>query len=371
MNSRERVLAASSHKKPDRVPMFFRSTPEAYENLKNYLGVNNYEELSDYLGVDVHSYFVGISPPAGWEPKIRNGITYDEWNIGRKTVKYFLEVKGQRIEGSYSEIVEHPLANIRDFKELDDYPWPDPGAPGRTAAARNYVDRVRASSDKAIIAMAAPGGSTSIFEQAWYMRGMENFLIDLHANRPLAEALLEKILQILQELWKKLLQAIGDKIDIAATGDDLAHQEGMLISPQMYRQFIKPRHKRLFSIIKKNTQAKLYYHSCGSIRPIIPDLIEIGVDILDPVQPLAKDMNPGELKKQFGKVLCFHGGIDEQQVLPKGSIEDVENEVKRRIDQMGLGGGLILGPAHWIQVDTPPENIIAMYETARKYGSYS
>ncbi len=335
MKSRERVLLSLSHKEPDRVPTFYRgvAVPDKY---RDWL----------YSIVDVAPY-IYYKSPKGWEPKRLNDIVFDELGVGRKQVGY------------YSEIVSHPLSNASDPSELEYFPWPDPLDETRVEGMRELVIEWQ-NKDKITAVMTSFGGSTGIFECSWYMTGMEKFLIDIYENPAFIEALLDKMLDIHIKLIENILLEIGDIIDVVCTGDDLGTQNGLLISPKWYRSILKPRQKVLIDHIKKFTKAKVYYHSCGNIMPLIEDLIEIGIDILDPIQPKALDTK--QLKKFYGDRLVFWGGIDEQEVLPFGTTEDVRREVKRRFEELGEGGGLILGPAHWIQPDTPLENIEALYE---------
>lgn len=212
--------------------------------------------------------------------------------------------------------------------------------------------------------MGSFGGSTGIFEQSWYMTGMEKFLTDLYINLPFAEALLDRQLEIHKGLWQNLLEEVGNDVDLICTGDDLGTQDRLLLSPQIYRNIVKPRQKELITHIKRYTSAKIYYHTCGNVMDILDDLIDIGVEILDPVQPKAMDTKV--LSDIYGDRLIFFGGIDEQEVLPFGTTDDVKREVFLRFETLGKNGRWIAGPAHWLQVDTPEENIIAMYEAIRE-----
>ncbi|HHW05886.1 MAG TPA: hypothetical protein GXX32_08325 [Methanothermobacter sp.] len=335
MTSRERVLLSLSHNEPDRVPTFYR-------------GISLPEQYKDWLDsiIDIAPY-IYYKPSKGWESKRIGDIIFDELGIGRKQV------------GSHLEMVVHPLANTREPIELDDFSWTDPSDRARVEGMRELVMEWR-NKDKITAVMTSPGGSTGIFECSWYMTGMEKFLADIYENPKFIEALLDKMLGIHIKLIENILSEIGDIVDIVCTGDDLGTQNGLLISPKWYRDILKPRQKILIEHIKKLTKAKVYYHSCGNIMPLIEDLIEIGVDILDPIQPKALDTK--RLKGLYGDRLIFWGSIDEQEVLPFGNPKDVKREVRRRFEELGKGGGLILGPAHWIQLDTPLENITALYE---------
>lgn len=342
MDSRERVFLALEHKEPDRVPTFHRGYHPPREYLIDKKGDG--EWLTNLIDIAPYIYF---NPPQNWEPKRIGDIIFDELGIGRKQV------------GHHLEMVFHPLADVDDPKILEDYPWPDPLDKTRVSGMREAIIKWR-NKGKITAVMTSFGGSTGIFECSWYMMGLEKFLVAIYESPKFVEALLDKMLELHKGLIENILSEVGDIIDIVCTGDDLATQKNLLVSPEWYRSILKPRQRKLIEHIKKFTKAKIYYHSCGNIMPLVEDLIEIGVDILDPIQPKALDTV--QLKKLYSDKLVFWGGIDEQEVLPFGSVDDVKKEVRRRFEELGRGGGLILGPAHWIQPDTPWENIIALYE---------
>lgn len=344
MTSAERVQLAWQHKKPDRVPTFFRRSAPQDKQLtpkqQKYI-----EEI-----VDVGPY-LSMTSPNCFKEQDGKELWYDELGVGRVYT------------GLYWDIVDFPLADIEDEQGLLAYNWPGEIAPERTANIRERALAQRAAG-KATVAFGSWGGSTGVFEQSWYMRGLERFLVDMLTDTAFAEKLLDIQLQLHKNRWEKILLQVGDILDIAGVGDDLAGQTAPLISPQLYRDLIKPRHKELIDFIKARTSAKIYYHSCGAVTPFVRDLIETGVDILDPIQPTS--VNPEQLKQEFGRELTFFGGVDVQHVLPFGTPEQVRTEVLKRFEQMGADGGLILGPSHWIQVDTPWENIYAMYEAIKE-----
>jgi len=202
------------------------------------------------------------------------------------------------------------------------------------------------------------------------LTGYEKWFIDMKLNPEFYFALSDKLLEIGFGMIDNFIATVGDCLDIVVTYDDMGTQEGLFCSHKDYVKFIKPYEKRMIERIKKYTNAKILRHSCGSIYEVIPDYIEIGVDILNPVQPLAKNMEPWRLKKEFGKYLTFCGGIDIQRLLPYGTVEEVKQGVKEVIKAYAPGGGYILAPSHNIEPDTPPENIVAMYEAAKEYGKY-
>ena len=218
--------------------------------------------------------------------------------------------------------------------------------------------------------VADPVGS-GVFEQAWILRGLENFLVDLMLNPSFASALMERIADVHIALWDNYLDAVGEYIQVAVVIDDLGTEESLMMSPDTYRRLVKPVQSRVWSHIKSRTDAALFLHSCGAIAPLIPDLIEIGVDIINPVQVSAKGMDPAQLKQRFGDEIVFWGGgCDTQQVLPYGSADDVRNEVATRVAQLSPGGGFVFCQVHNIQPDVPPENIVAMYQAVADYGRY-
>jgi uroporphyrinogen decarboxylase len=203
------------------------------------------------------------------------------------------------------------------------------------------------------------------------MRGFENYFSDFANNEKLLTSLMEKVMMLKMEYWDKALAEVGDYADAVGEADDFAGQYRMLISPGMYRRIVKPLHKRLFDFIHARTKAKIFFHSCGAIRPVIGDLIEVGVDILNPVQVSATGMDSAELKKEFGKDIVFWGGgVDTQRVLGDGTPQQVRDDVRRRIEDLAPGGGFVFATVHNIQGNVPPENIMAMWETLQEYGIY-
>ena len=347
MKSRERVRLALNHKTPDRVPTFFRIHTPQDQIIE--------EEKIDYIAgvIDIGKgaipYLRMKDPPP--TPAEKGKLHYDELGIGRKYT------------GLYWEIVDFPLAEVQSREELEDYDWPEVEDQKRVNHLSEEAQEV-IEEGNAVAVMGSWGGSTSFFELSWYMRGLERFLKDLIVNVPFAEALLDKQLELHERRWRKILQEIGDVADLVCIGDDLATQDSLLISPCSYRSLIKPRQRELIKFIKKYTDAKIYYHTDGAIEPLIPDLIEVGVDVLDPIQPTALDT--ARLKERYGDRLSFFGGIDLQYVMPRGDVAEVREEVFKRFKQMGQGGGLILGPSHWLQPDTPWENIHTLYETIKE-----
>jgi uroporphyrinogen decarboxylase len=204
-----------------------------------------------------------------------------------------------------------------------------------------------------------------------WLRGFEDYYMDFAGNTKLLEYFLDKLVDLKMAYWEKALAEGGDYISAIVEADDMAGQNGMLISPRAYRNIVKPRHKKLFDFIKSRTRAKIFFHSCGAVRKVIPDLIEAGIDILNPVQVSAAGMDSAELKRDFGRELTFWGGaVDPQNVLGSGGVQEVKDDARRRIDDLAPGGGFVFAPVHNIQSNVPPENVVAMWETLRAHGTY-
>jgi uroporphyrinogen decarboxylase len=285
----------------------------------------------------------------------KNGSFIDEWGIHIEKTSLYYNWDG------------HPLEHAT-LADLDSYPWPNP------YHAQDYLYGIRdmvltyAQEDKYAIATRSPG--RGIFEMAIQLRGFGKFLIDITTDPTFATRLINKITDTLIAYYDVLLSAVGQWVDIVETQDDLAHQQGLFMSPAYFRKFLKPAKARLNTIIKeKAPQARIYHHSCGAIGPLIPDLMDIGVEILNPVQPLAKGMEPAGLKEKYGNQLVFFGAIDLQHAL-SGPPEQVDREVRRRIFGLANGGGFILAPSNVIQSEVPVENVILLYQVARQYGAY-
>ena len=268
-------------------------------------------------------------------------------------------------------MVESPLRDAT-IEELSQYPWPQPDLPGRGEGAEKNAKRLFEETDLALLGRF--GGP--ITETALYLLGMENWMIRLAKDPDFIWALLEKITDIQISFDRIGLEATAKYLQIyKASGEDLGMQTGPLYSPKMFEKQLLPHLKRRFNAARDylqeaNPTVKLMLHSCGSIRKFIPDLIEAGVDIIDPIQPHAAGMDSVELKRDYGDRITFHGGIDIQEVLPFGSEEDIETEVIKRIQALGSGGGYILAPAHNVQADVPPKNLVSMYQAAIRHGAY-
>jgi uroporphyrinogen decarboxylase len=286
----------------------------------------------------------------------------DEWGI-----EWWKPQEG----GFYYDMRRHPLAEIDTLQGLASYKFPDPLDAGRYEGMTQRADEFMNQRQVAyVLGRNAPG----IFEIALWMRGFENFYCDMMTNQAFAEALLDTIMEIKMKYWARALELVGPNVMMVSEADDLASQNKCLVNPDLYRKLIKPRHTKLFTFIKRQARVpvKIFYHSCGAIFSILPDLIESGIDVLNPVQVSATGMDTKELKRRFGQQISFYGGgVDTQHVLPHGTPQQVRDEVKRRIDDLAPGGGFIFNTVHNIQADVPPENIVAMWEALREFGVYN
>lgn len=271
--------------------------------------------------------------------------------------------------GYYYDLCTSPLAAAETVVDIERYAFPDSLDEARFTGMRQLAERERALEKAFVVGGICPG----MLEMGQWLRGFENFYCDLALNRPLAEALCDKIIELKMLYWDRALAEVGDLIDVVQEGDDYGSQQALQISPQIFRQVFKPRLARLISHIKERApHAKLFFHSCGSVYEILPDLIEVGVDILNPVQVAAAHMDSGQLKRQFGDALTFWGGgVDTQQVLPTGTPAQVRDEVRRRLDDLAPGGGFVFAAVHNIQADVPPENILALRQTVTECGVYA
>jgi uroporphyrinogen decarboxylase len=271
--------------------------------------------------------------------------------------------------GLYYDMFHHPLAGNISVEKILKSPAPDPTNPARFSGMRERARKIAQEEKRAVVANQMTAG---ISEIAAWTRGYENYYLDLIANEKLCEGLLDKILEVKLIYWDQALVELSENVDVLMLGDDFAGQKSLLMSPKTWRKMIKPRYKKLFDFLHGKSRAKIFLHSCGSIREIIPDLIEIGLDIINPVQVSAVNMDTKDLKREYGKALVFWGGgVDSQEILPHGTLAQVHDEVCRRLDDLMPGGGFVFSVVHNIQPDVPTENLMAIYETLCKHGSYS
>jgi len=381
MTSRQRVRAALDHREPDRVPFDLGSTRVtgitvgAYRGLREALGLppaeiavadrkqglaQVEESVLDRLGADVRG--IMPSPPSTYRLSIEEDGDYlryfDEWGIAWRTPKE---------RGLYYDMSYNPLAGLESASRLDSFPWPNPADAQRYATLRAEAERAAASGAAVILG----GGCSGILEETAWLMGFQDFYLGLAAQPDLVFAVVDRVLEFKMAYWQRALAEIGDLVDVVMEADDLGFQEGLMMSPATYRRYLKPRHARLFAHIKRQAPVRVFIHSCGAVRPLLPDLIEVGIDILNPVQVNAAGMDTAALKREFGDALTFWGGgVDTQQVLPRGTPQQVRDEVKRRIEDLAPGGGFVFASVHNIQPDVPPQNLVAMWEALREYGIY-
>jgi uroporphyrinogen decarboxylase len=314
------------------------------------------ESVLNYLDVDTRVIMprAGVGWVEGWKEEVLpDGSSKDEWGL----------VRIKPANGSYF-MTHFPLAGEKTIEDLEKYPWPDPDNPERFNGLQEEASFLKTTTDFALITM-FPRPFVSLSQ---FLRGYTDWFTDLILNREFIETLMEKILEIDLKIGKRLLEEVGNYVDLVFVHDDLATTDSLMMSPQVYREIIKPRHKRIFDLIKTMTRAKIIYHCDGAVYPLINDFIEIGVDVLNPVQVSAKGVDTDTLKRDFGHRLSFWGGIDTSYVLPKGSVQEVKEEVHKRFHHLAKGGGYIVAPVHNILDEVPPENVVAMYREAVELG---
>jgi uroporphyrinogen decarboxylase len=317
--------------------------------------------MRERLKVDVRDVAPRSSAAFRIEIKVMPGYTYfyDDWGIGWR-----MPMEG----GWYYDMFDHPLKDAQSIADIEKYNWPDPVDPARFVGMRERAQHAAQVEQHAVF---MGGLCAGIMEMAAWTRGFANYFSDFANKEKLLVALMRKVMELKMAYWEVALREVGDYVDAVNEADDFAGQFRMLISPAMYRRIVKPLHKELFDFIHARTKAKLFFHSCGAIRPVIGDLIEIGVDILNPVQVSATGMDSAELKREFGKDMTFWGGgVDTQRVLGNGTPEEVRADTRKRIEDLAPGGGFVFATVHNIQGNVPPENIMAMWETLQEYGIY-
>ena len=382
---RERVLTAFSHHQPDRCPVDFLATNEVWDKLLVHfqpdaaaVGQSDYfdprrEAILRLLDVDcrVVSYDMFCNPP---DDALEPGATIEWWDVLSRSTPCRMwrqklpdgtmrEIFGRQMRivrnptGAYEENCGYPLANATTVDELKSYRFPDPDWWDYTPlpAVIDHLNREQPYHIRFRIG--------SVFEVAWQLRGMSSFLTDMAMEPDIPKYIMERLTDIYVENTRRVLEIAGDKLDAVYFYDDVASQKSLLISRGMWGEFIRPCHERIIDVAKQYNKTVIY-HSDGALRPLLPDLIAMGVDVLNPVQADAKGMEPVALKADFGDQLVFHGGIDIIRTLPKGTVDEVRSEVSERIRVLGQDGGYLLCSSHHIQSDTPLENVLAMYDLA-------
>jgi len=334
----------------DRVPLFYRDVPEVDLRLRRELGVQSRDELLELLEID----FRWVEP-AYIGPSLDNpatGTRRDIWGVDYHWI--------DAGHGGQWEPVAFPLIHVDHIDALEAYPWPETAWFDFEA-----VDaQLRRYSDYAV--MTAPGvASPGVLNTIQSLLGMERTMMDMLINPEFLQALIDRILRFNLEWMQRFYAVAGDRIDFFRIGEDYGTQRGLLFGKAQWHEFIRPALTAMSTLAKRHG-SYYYQHSCGAVRELIPDLIAIGVDVLDPLQVTAAGMVPAELKAEFGAALCFSGGVDEQHLLPHGTPEQVAQGVRELIEIMAPGGGFFLGSTHNFQADIPTENIVAMYQAARE-----
>jgi uroporphyrinogen decarboxylase len=407
VTSRERILVALEHREPDRVPVDLGAWPEtgimavAYSNFKKYLRMEEgslrvydlfqqvaqpEEQVLKRIGADALFLF---HEPDRWQPgELTDGTAcevpeYIEF-VNRAPFAPKTAADGSKVitgedgavlftmgtDGEYYNLVYRPLAGSIDARDIEDYPWPDPDDPGTGRKIERLAEKAEHLYNNTDFILTLDTGGSAFEIPSWY-RGNEQFLMDLALDRKLAETLIDSYMESQMGVFAKTIEAVDRYVHIVEITDDLGMQQSPMISPELYRSLIKPRQKEMCDFIRSKTDAYIYLHSCGSIAEFVPDFIEIGVDILNPIQVSAQGMDTARLKREFGKDLVFWGGgCDTQRVLPFGSPQDVRDEVKRRINDLAPGGGFVFCQVHNIQANIEPRNIAAMYDAVQDFGSY-
>jgi len=338
MNSRDRVLTALNHQMPDRVPRNFWAEPPTWNRLFQHLGHEDKERLLVDLGIDIR--FLDVPGPP--ETPVENGVFQNFWGE-----RYFYQSTPW---GPMREDIPGALADAKTVDDLLNFPWQSPDVFDYSS----LPEQCKHWKDHALLY-----GFADIWERPALVRGMQNMFLDMVDRPDWVHFLCRKFTDFYKEDYTRAAEATNGRIDMFLLISDLGSQRGPLISNRMFQEFVAPYIKEMCDLIHE-LGAKVLFHSCGSIRPFISDLIELGVDVLDPIQPIG-DMIPETLKSEFGDRLCFHGGIDMQQLLPQGTPEEVRAEAQRYENVLGKGGGYILAPAHLFQPDIPPENVLAVY----------
>ncbi len=384
MTSRERVQKALNHQTPDRVPIDFGGFQtgihkRAYEALIKHLGLR--EEISildptqqlakpseavlERFRVDTR--YILAHGPEGFDGTIRrnqrNGKFWhdltDEFGV-----VWSMPDSPLSATGLYMDISHSPLATA-SIADLADYPWPDGSDPTRFTGVRDHAMMLRKETSYAL----ATGIAGVVYEYCWYLRGLERWFMDTVENVDFCAALLDRTLAYWMDFMTGFLHEIGDLVDVVMIGDDLTGQHGPLFSPAFYRRVVKPRQKQLVQHIKSLTGAKVWYHTCGNCVEYLPDLLDNGVDILNPVQTSAAGMDPVLLKRQYGRDLVFWGaGCDAQHILPFGTPGQIREQVRRNMEVFKPAGGYVFNSIHNIQADVPPENIVALFDAAYEFG---
>ncbi|MCP4640464.1 MAG: hypothetical protein GY851_08530 [bacterium] len=383
MTSRERLLKALNHDEPDRVPIDLGGNQTgihkfAYQALIDHLGIADEIRIMDAVQqlaqpceavlerLHVDTRYVAAGAAANW----KGGIVKEERDgrLWHDLVDEFGVRWSMPDDHPYfMDITLHPLADA-SIADIADYPFPKGDDPGRFEGLRERALALKNETPYAVVS----GISGVVYEICWYMRGLERWFMDIMTNPAFCEALIDQTLKFWMDWFRVFLDEVGDVVDVIMIGDDLAGQTGPLFNPDVYRQIVKPRHKQLVQYIKSRTSAKIWYHTCGACTTYIPELMDNGIDVLNPVQISADDMEPASLKARFGGQLSFWGGgIDSQHTLPNGTPDAIRDDVRKHLEAFKPGGGYVFNNVHNIQAGVPPENILALYDAAFEFGFYN
>lgn len=345
MTPKERWLAVLTRGTPDRLPMDYWATPEATRSLMQHLGTGTEREMCNRLHID---YLVTVGPRYAGPPLRRDT---DMYGVRHRDVNYGT--------GVYSESANHPLASYDTVEEIEAaYTWPSADWFDYTVIPQ----QVRGQEDHAV-----RGGGSEPFLTYCTLRGLEQAYVDLVVNPEIVHYCLDKLFDFAYENTTRIYEAIPGRVNVSYVAEDMGSQTSLLFSPKQIRTFLIPRMKRMIDLAH-SAGAYVFFHSDGAVRKIIPDMIAAGIDVLNPIQWRCAGMEREGLKRDFGQDIVFHGGVDNQQTLPFGTVDEVREEVITNIDILGKGGGYILAPCHNIQANTAPENTVAMYEAGYTHG---
>lgn len=363
MDSRERVLAAANCQNSDRIPIDFWAANEVYERLAKELNVSDKEGVLEAFDVDLR-YFRGPGLTS-MEPD-ENGIFTDHWGVKRESHS----VNGQRRDGTdYSWTYKHmsasPLAEMQSVADIENHAWPDP-ANWDYSGIKDICKAIR-DAGRAVVFGGDRLDRTAQLKAGMYLRGTEQFMMDLIIEPKIAECILENISAYYLEYNRRVFEAADGNIDIFFMGDDMGTQNSTWVSVDMYRKFFKKRFTK-FNELARDFGIKTMYHTCGRITDFVGEFVDAGLDILQSLQPGAMNEDYAKIKKEFGKDLCFQGGIDIQNILPYGSPEEIRQHVKEVLNSLGKDGGYIFGTSHNILPETPTENILALIESYHEFG---
>ncbi len=382
MTSRERLLKALNHEQPDRIPIDLGGNQTgihkfAYQALIDHLGLDEELEIMDAVQqlakpseavlerLRVDTRYVAAGAAGGWTGGIvRNERDGRLWHD--LTDEFGVTWSMPEDTPYYMDITHHPLAEA-SIGDIADYPFPKGDDLGRFEGLRQRALELKTNTPYAVVS----GISGVVYEICWYMRGLEQWFCDMIAQPEFCEALIDQTLKFWMDWFRVFLDEVGDVVDVIMIGDDLAGQHGPLFDPAFYRGVVKPRHKQLVQYIRSRTDTKIWYHTCGCCVEYIPDLLDNGIHVLNPVQISADGMEPSALKERFGRDLVFWGGaIDSQHVLPNASPDKIREDVRRHLEMWKPGGGYVFNNVHNIQAGVPGENVVALYDAAYEYGWY-